>query len=156
MKKHPHAHYMALAIEAAKEALKSDDVPVGAVAVYKGEVIATAYNTRERDTDPTAHAEIRLIQEAARHLNQWQLKDVDVYVTLEPCPMCAGALVQARVRKLIYGARDPKAGCAGTLMNLTDFRGFNHRLEVIEGILEGECSQLLSDFFKRHRRTLFP
>lgn len=142
---------MALALTEARAALHHDDVPIGAIAVRKGEVIAGAHNERERRQDPTAHAEILVLQRAAKKLRRWRLDDVDVYVTLEPCPMCAGALVGARVSRLLYGAADPKAGAAYSLYNIVQDPRLNHRCEIVAGVSEEECSLLLTEFFRRKR-----
>ena len=126
-------------------------MPIGAVIVKDNQIIGRGYNLRESRMDPTAHAEMIAIRQASEHLNAWRLLDCTLYVTLEPCPMCAGAIVLSRVPRLVYGTRDPKAGCAGTLMNLLQEERFNHRTEVITGVLEDECSGLLSHFFKSLR-----
>ena len=148
----PIDHQMLLrAIEAAQQAAKAGEVPVGAV-VYRGdECLAVAHNLRETDQDPTAHAEILALREAAARINSWRLVDCRIAVTLEPCPMCAGALVNARLDRLVYGADDPKMGCVRTLDALCDDHRFNHVLEVIGGIEAERCGQLLSDFFRARR-----
>jgi tRNA(adenine34) deaminase len=147
-----HEYWMQEAILAAKEAEAINEVPIGAVIVYNEQVIGKGYNTRETSLDPTAHAEMTAIRQASIALGAWRLLDCTLYVTLEPCPMCAGAIVQARLPKVIFGTPDPKAGCAGTLMNLLQEKRFNHQVEVIEGILSTECSALLSDFFRKLRK----
>ncbi len=124
------------------------EVPVGAVVVYKGEVIAKGYNQRETLKDPTAHAEIMAIQEASKKLGGWRLIDCTLYVTLEPCAMCAGAIINARIPRLVIGAMDNRFGCCGSVDNLVDSSKFNHRVEVTYGVLEDECSLLLKNFFK--------
>ena len=140
------------AIALAKEAGASGEIPVGAVIVNKlGEAIATGVNRKERDQDPTAHAEIVAIREAARVLQDWHLVGCTLYVTLEPCPMCAGAILQARVNTLVYGADDPKAGSIRTVANLPDSPVSFHKLEAIAGIREQECQELLQDWFKNLR-----
>lgn len=144
--------YMELAIAEAKKALAHDEVPIGAVIVHKDKVIARGYNIRETSQTTLSHAELLAIAEANKSLGSWRLEDCTLYVTLEPCPMCAGALVQSRIKRLVYGAADPKAGCAGTLMNLLREDRFNHQVEVEKGILEAECSMLLKDFFKKLRQ----
>jgi tRNA(adenine34) deaminase len=126
-------------------------VPIGAVVVRNGEVIGRGHNLRETTHDPTAHAEIIAIRQASEAVGGWRLYDCDLYVTLEPCPMCAGAIIQARIANVIYGTVDPKAGCAGTLMNLLDDERFNHQTAVITGVLQGECAALLSGFFRNLR-----
>ncbi|MBW7453207.1 tRNA adenosine(34) deaminase TadA [Paenibacillus sepulcri] len=143
--------------EAIEEALKAErlgEVPIGAVIVHGDEVIGRGHNLRETSMDPTAHAEIIAIREASRKLGAWRLLDCTLYVTLEPCPMCAGALIQSRVKKVVYGTADPKAGCAGTLMNLLQEPRFNHETQLVSGLLQEECSALLTQFFRRLRGRL--
>ncbi|MDQ0417985.1 tRNA(adenine34) deaminase [Croceifilum oryzae] len=140
--------YMKMAIEEARKAEKIDEVPIGAVVVFQGKVVGRGYNLREKDQDPTAHAEMIAIQEAAKRLGSWRLIDCDLYVTLEPCPMCAGAIIQSRVRRVVFGTLDPKAGCAGSLMNLLQDARFNHQTEILSGVLQQECSDLLTQFFR--------
>lgn len=148
-----HELYMRLAIDEAKKAEAIGEVPIGAVLVKDGEVIASAHNLRETTQQPTAHAEVLAIQKASERLGTWRLCDCTLYVTLEPCPMCAGAIIQARVDTVVYGATDPKAGCAGTLMNLLQDGRFNHVAEVVPGVLAEECGALLTDFFRRLRKN---
>lgn len=143
---------MALAIEEAKKAEKINEVPIGAVIVYKGEVIGTGHNIRESSQQTLSHAELFAIQEANQYLGSWRLEDCTLYVTLEPCPMCAGAIVQSRIKRVVYGAVDKKAGCAGTLMNLLQEQQFNHQVEVTSGVLQTECRALLQDFFRHLRK----
>ena len=143
--------FMAEALDAAREAGDAGDVPIGAVAVVDGAVVATAANRRERDRDPTAHAEVLLVRELARARGDWRLGDVTVVVTLEPCPMCAGALWAARVGGLVYGAVDPKAGAIVTLHGLASDPRLNHEYPVLGGVLAEECGTLLSDFFRAAR-----
>lgn len=143
-----HQDYMTLAMAEARRALATGDVPVGAVLVHEGRVIARGRNTREALQDPAGHAEINAIRMAARLLGRWRLHGCALYVTLEPCPMCAAALVQARLPLLVYGAPDPKAGAAGTRLNLVEDRRLNHRVEVIAGVLEEPCGELLTGFFR--------
>ncbi|GAA0337028.1 tRNA adenosine(34) deaminase TadA [Bacillus carboniphilus] len=145
-------YFMSMAIEEAKKAEEIGEVPIGAVLVINDQVIAKAHNHRETDQNALAHAEILVINQACRELGTWRLEDCELYVTLEPCPMCAGALVMSRVKKVIYGAKDPKAGCAGTFMNLLNDERFNHQCEVVSGVMEEKCGQLLTDFFKELRR----
>lgn len=145
--------YMREALEEAKKAATIYEVPVGAVVVYEGEIIGRGYNQRETSNDPTAHAEILAIKEASKHLNAWRLLNCTMYVTLEPCAMCAGAIVNARIGKLVIGTRDPKRGCCGTVEDLTNHPKFNHRLEVEFGVLEDECSSIISSFFKELRES---
>lgn len=128
------------------------EVPIGAVVVKNGEIIGRGHNLRETSLDPTAHAEMLALREASKHLGAWRLSDCDLYVTLEPCPMCAGAILQGRIRRVIYAASDPKAGCAGTLMNLLEDSRFNHRSAVTSGVLQEECASMLSSFFRQLRR----
>jgi len=146
-----HEHWMREAILLAKEAEKIGEVPIGAIIVRGDEIIGRGYNLREQTMDPTAHAEMIAIRNASQQLDAWRLLECRLYVTLEPCPMCAGAIVQSRVPQVIYGTTDPKAGCAGTLMNLLQEPRFNHRTEVISDVLQEECSQLLTNFFRRLR-----
>lgn len=143
-----HTDYMEMAIEEARLALANGDVPVGAVLVYDGRVVARGRNTREAEFDPTGHAELNAVREGARALGRWRLHGCTLYVTLEPCPMCASALVQARLERLVYGALDPKQGAAGTIWNLTDEPRLNHRVEVIAGVADVACGHLLRTFFR--------
>lgn len=139
------------AIAEAKRAEDIGEVPIGAVIVRGDEIIGRGYNLRETTQDATAHAEIVAIREASQQIGAWRLLDCRLYVTLEPCPMCAGAIVQSRIPQVIYGTRDPKAGCAGTLMNLLQESRFNHQTEVIENVLQEECSTMLTQFFRKLR-----
>ena len=139
------------ALEAAEAASRIDEVPIGAVVVCQGEIIGRGYNLRETSNDPTTHAEIIAIREAALHLDAWRLLDCTLYVTLEPCVMCMGAIVLARIPRLVYACRDPKAGAAGSIYNLASDRRFNHTIEVTEGVLAEKCSEMLSGFFKSLR-----
>ncbi|WP_026674065.1 tRNA adenosine(34) deaminase TadA [Alkalihalobacterium bogoriense] len=143
---------MRMAIEQAKKAEELREVPIGAVIVYNGEVIATGYNQRETTQQAIGHAEMIAINEACKTLNTWRLTGCTLYVTLEPCPMCAGAIVQSRIDRVVFGARDPKAGCCGTIYNLISEQKFNHQAEWTEGILAEECGGLLSNFFKDLRK----
>ncbi|MCA1322429.1 tRNA adenosine(34) deaminase TadA [Bacillus tianshenii] len=144
--------FMKQAIEEAKKAEELAEVPIGAVIVKDGEIIAKAHNLRETTQRSITHAEILAIDEACKKLGTWRLEDTILYVTLEPCPMCAGAIVLSRVQKVVFGAMDPKAGCAGTLMNLLDEPRFNHQTEIVSGVLGEECGALLSDFFRKLRQ----
>lgn len=144
--------FMKYAIEEAKKAKEINEVPIGAVLVKNDEVIATGYNVREAKQQTLSHAELIAIQKANEKLNSWRLDDCTLYVTLEPCPMCAGAIVQARIKRVVYGAKDLKAGCVGTLMNLLNEERFNHQAEFRSGVLEEECRQLLTSFFKKLRK----
>lgn len=147
----PHEHWMQEAIYEAKVAESKGEVPIGAVIVYGDKIIGRGHNLRESALDGTAHAEILAIQEASRELQAWRLLHCRLYVTLEPCPMCAGAIVQSRIPHVIYGATDPKAGCAGTLMNLLQEPRFNHTTEITTDILQAECAALLTNFFRNLR-----
>lgn len=146
-----HEEFMYMALDLAKQAASQKEVPVGAVVVANGVVVGQGYNRREIDGDPTAHAEILALREAAKKVGDWRLNNAVLYVTLEPCPMCAGALVNARISQLIYGCSDPKAGAVETLYQIcSDFR-LNHRVEVVSGVLAEECASLLKDFFSKLR-----
>ncbi len=145
------AAYMGMALDEARRAADEGEVPIGAVLVCDGAVIARGRNAREKAHDPTAHAEMIAIRAAAERLGRWRLYDCTLYVTLEPCPMCAGALVNARIDRLIYGAHDPKAGAVGTLFDLSCDPRLNHRFEVIAGVRADECGEVLSAFFQRLR-----
>ena len=145
--------YMKLALELAKESLKTEDVPVGTVIVKKGEVIGKGYNRREKDNDPTAHAEILAIKEAASAVGSWHLEDCELYVTLEPCPMCAGAIINSRIKKVVFGAYEPKSGsCSGDSVANLFTLGYNHTPEVYGGICEKDCAKIITDFFKEKRQ----
>lgn len=153
--RHPfHVHHMEMALEEAEAAAREDEVPIGAVIVsaQRG-VIARAHNQREQLQDPTAHAEMIAITQAAQALRSWRLEDCFLYVTLEPCPMCAGAIVLARLPLVVYGAADPKAGACHTLYQITSDPRLNHRAQVIGGVLADRCSAILSDFFAAKRRS---
>jgi tRNA(adenine34) deaminase len=143
--------YMRMAISAAQIAEENGDVPIGAVIVYKNQIIGKAYNQREQLQDPTAHAEIIALTQAASFIESWRLHDCTMYVTLEPCPMCAGALVLGRMDRLVYGCDDPKAGACKSLYNIVQDERLNHRLEVTGGVLAEDCSRLLQEFFQRRR-----
>jgi tRNA(adenine34) deaminase len=143
--------YMKTAVEQAKIAEENGDVPIGAVIVYKNQIIGKAYNQRQQLADPTAHAEIIALTQAAAFLESWRLHDCTIYVTLEPCPMCAGALVLSRMDRLVYGCDDPKTGACKSLYNIVQDERLNHRLEVTSGVLAEECSGLLQEFFLRRR-----
>jgi tRNA(adenine34) deaminase len=147
MEKPEDSAWMREALAEARRAAEIGDVPVGAVVVLGGEVVGRGYNRREADRDPLAHAELLAIREAARRMGGWRLTGCTLYCTLEPCPMCAGALVNSRVERLVYGAADPKAGWCGTLGNLVQDPRLNHRLEVRAGVLAGESAALLRGFF---------
>ncbi len=140
--------FMKEAIIEAKKAEAIGEVPIGAIIVINGEIISRAHNLRECDQNAIAHAELLAIDKACKMINSWRLEDAELYVTLEPCPMCSGAIILSRIKRVIYGASDPKGGCAGTLMNLLQDERFNHRSEITRGVLEEECSHLLSNFFR--------
>ncbi|MFE5278568.1 tRNA adenosine(34) deaminase TadA [Bacillus cereus] len=146
-----HEKFMREAIKEAKKAELLGEVPIGAVIVYKDEIIARAHNLRESKQSSIAHAEILAIDTACKKLGTWRLEEATLYVTLEPCPMCAGASMLSRIAKVVYGANDPKGGCAGTFMNLLQDQRFNHQSEVLSGVLEEECGQLLTEFFRKLR-----
>ena len=142
---------MRLAIREALQALDHDDVPIGAVVVHNGEVIGTGHNERELREDPTAHAELIALREAARTLGSWRVLDSVIYITLEPCAMCAGAIVLARLPRVVFGARDPKAGAAGSVLDVLAEPRLNHRPELVAGVRAEECSELLRVFFAARR-----
>ncbi|MBN2456108.1 MAG: tRNA adenosine(34) deaminase TadA [Sedimentisphaerales bacterium] len=144
-------HFIHLAIEQAKIAEDNGDVPIGAVIVHQRQIIAKAYNQRQQLQDPTAHAEIIALTQAAAALQSWRLNGCTIYVTLEPCPMCAGALVLARIDRLVFGCSDPKTGACGSLYNIVRDERLNHSIEVESGVLEKDCSKLLTDFFEKRR-----
>jgi len=144
---------MRLALREAARALDHDDVPIGAVIVKDGEVIGSGHNERELRSDPTAHAEMIALREAARALRSWRVLDTVMYVTLEPCAMCAGAIVLARLARLVYGAADPKAGACGSVLDVTGEQRLNHRVPVTSGVLEADCSELLREFFRKKRKA---
>ncbi|MBN1947137.1 MAG: nucleoside deaminase [Bradymonadales bacterium] len=143
---------MRLAIDQAELASRLGEIPIGAVVIHEGAVIGAAHNRRELDQDPVAHAEILAIRQAARRLGSWRLLGTTLYVTLEPCAMCAGALVLARVARLVFGCRDPKAGAVRSLYQICDDNRLNHRLEIVEGVEGQRCAELLSGFFEKIRR----
>lgn len=147
-----HEHFMRLALDEARAALLEDEVPIGALVVHEGRVIAAAHNQREQLRDPTAHAEMIAITQAAESLGSWRLERCTLYVTLEPCPMCAGAILQARIPELVYGARDPKAGAVDTLYRLLADPRLNHQTRVSGGVLAEACGAVLTDFFREQRR----
>ena len=140
--------YMKEAIRQAHKAWKLGEVPIGCVIVREGKIIARGYNRRNTDKNTLAHAELLAIRKASRAVGDWRLEDCTIYVTLEPCQMCAGAIVQARIPRLVIGSRNPKAGCAGSVLNLLQVPAFNHQVEITEGVLEEECSLMLTNFFR--------
>ncbi len=144
-------YFMRLALREGKQALEHDDVPIGAVLVRDGDVLAVGHNERELRQDPTAHAEIIVLREAARLAGSWRVLDAELYVTLEPCAMCAGAIVLARIARVVYGATDPKAGACGSVLDVLGEPRLNHRAEVSGGLLAPECGGMLSDFFAARR-----
>ena len=144
--------FMTLALQEAKRAAEIDEVPIGAVVVKDDEVISKAHNLRETLQDATAHAELLAIKEACEVLGTWRLIGCTLYVTLEPCPMCAGAIILSRVNKLVFGAKDPKGGACGSVVNLTADDRFNHRPEVVEGVMAKECGEILKAFFQGKRK----
>lgn len=144
-------HFMMLALQQAEEAAAEDEVPVGAVIVHAGRVVAAAHNQRERLRDPTAHAEMIAVTQAADSLNSWRLENCTLYVTLEPCPMCAGAVLQARIPRVVYGADDPKAGAVRSLYRLLEDPRLNHRCKIRGGVLAERCGAVLSEFFRKQR-----
>ena len=146
-----HEHYMQLALEEARQAMAEDEVPVGAVIVRSDQVVARAHNQREQLSDPTAHAEMIAITQAAAACGSWRLEGCTLYVTLEPCPMCAGAILQARIPVVVYGAADPKAGAVHTLFRLLDDPRLNHRCLTVPGVLGEPCAVILSRFFRQQR-----
>ena len=144
--------YMKAAIKQAKKAENIDEVPIGCVIVYHGKIIARGYNRRNIDKNTLSHAELNAIKKASKRLGDWRLDDCEMYVTLEPCQMCAGAIVQSRIKKIYIGSMNPKAGSAGSVINLLQGKEFNHQVEIESGILQEECSGMLSDFFKNLRK----
>jgi tRNA(adenine34) deaminase len=143
--------FMQQAVELARQCVDCEDVPVGALVTRAGRVIGRGYNQREKLQDPTAHAEMIALTAAAAYVGHWRLEDCTLYVTLEPCPMCAGALVLARLPRLVYGAADPKGGACGSLFTITEDPRLNHRVETVAGILAEPCAELLREFFRRRR-----
>lgn len=143
--------YMREAIRQAKKALALEEVPIGCVIVYEDRIIGRGYNRRNTDKNTLAHAELQAIKKASRKLGDWRLEGCTMYVTLEPCQMCAGALVQSRIDKVVIGSMNPKAGCAGSVLNLLQMEQFNHQVEIVIGVLGDECSAMLSDFFRELR-----
>ncbi|MCI5493457.1 MAG: tRNA adenosine(34) deaminase TadA [Lachnospiraceae bacterium] len=143
--------FMRAAIREAKKAEKLEEVPIGCVIVQDHKIIARGYNRRNTDKNTLAHAELSAIKKASKKTGDWRLEDCTMYVTLEPCQMCAGAIVQCRLKKVVIAAMNPKAGCAGSVLNLLQIPSFNHQVEIERGVLEEECSQMLSDFFRNLR-----
>lgn len=145
--------YMKQAIAQAKKAYKLDEVPIGCIIVHDGKVIGRGYNRRNTDKTTLGHAEITAIKKASKVIGDWRLEECTLYVTLEPCQMCAGAIVQARIPKVVIGSMNAKAGCAGSILNILEMPGFNHQCEVVRGICEEECSNMLKTFFKELRES---
>ena len=148
--------FMREAMRQAKKAMAIDEVPIGCVIVSGGRIVARGYNRRNKDVNTIAHAETGAIRKASRKLGDWRLEDCTIYITLEPCPMCAGAIVQARIRRCVIGCMNPKAGCAGSILNLLQEKRFNHQVELTKGVLEEECSAMLSDYFRDLRKRKKP
>lgn len=148
--------YMYEAIKQARRAARLSEVPIGCVIVYDDKIIARAYNRRNTDKSTLAHAEIIAIKKAAKYIGDWRLEDCTMYVTLEPCPMCAGAIVQARIPRVVMGTMNAKAGCAGSVLNLLQTDGFNHKAEITKGVLADECKKMMQDFFKEVREGKRP
>ncbi len=144
--------YMKIALDEAKKTEMSQDVPIGAVIVKNGEIIATGYNEREARGDSTAHAEVQAIRQACEKLGGWHLDSCELYVTLEPCPMCMGAIVNSRIKRVVFGAKDAKAGACGSVFNFNDYP-LNHKPEIVGGVMENEGRKLLSDFFSKRRKN---
>lgn len=144
--------YMKEAIRQAKKAEALGDVPIGCVIEYQGKIIGRGYNRRMADKTVLAHAEILAMRKACRKMGDWRLEDCTMYITLEPCPMCAGAIVQARIPRVVVGCMNPKAGCAGSVLDLLHQPGLNHQVEMVQGVLEEECSEMLTSFFKALRQ----
>lgn len=144
--------FMRQAIKLAKKAADNGDVPIGCVIVYEGKVIGRGYNRRNIDKISIAHAEIMAIKKASKYIGDWRLEECTMYVTLEPCQMCAGAIVQARIPKVVIGCMNPKAGCAGSIINILDIKEFNHQVEIEKGVLEEESSSLMKEFFRWLRK----
>ncbi len=145
--------YMKEAIRQAKKAYAIGEVPIGCVIVYEDKIIGRGYNRRTIDKNPLAHAELIAIKKASKKMGDWRLEDCTLYVTLEPCQMCSGAIVQARMKKVVVGCMNPKAGCAGSILNLLQVEQFNHQVELETGILEEECSMMMKNFFKELRKA---
>lgn len=146
-----HIKYMKEALRQAKKAYALGEVPIGCVIVYEDKIIARGYNRRNTDKNTLAHAEITAINRASKKIGDWRLEDCTLYVTLEPCQMCAGAIVQSRITNVVMGCMNPKAGCGGSILNILEMPEFNHQVNVLRGVMEEECSQILQDFFKELR-----
>ena len=146
-------YYMRKAFEQAKLAYDRDEVPIGCVIAYNGKIIGKGYNKRNGKKNPLFHAEIEAINEACEVINDWRLEECVLFVTVEPCPMCAGAIVQARIKEVVFGTRNKKAGCGGSVLNILDCDGLNHRVKITKGVMKEECGELMSDFFRKMRET---
>lgn len=144
--------FMKEAVKQAKKAWKIEEVPIGCVIVYEGKIIGRGYNRRTTDKNTLAHAELLAIKRASKKMGDWRLEDCTMYVTLEPCQMCSGAIIQARIKRVVVGCMNPKAGCAGSILNLLQMEEFNHQAELETGVLEEECSLLMKEFFKELRK----
>lgn len=144
--------YMKEALKQARKAYKLGEVPIGCVIVYEDKIIARGYNRRKTDKNTLSHAELQAIKKASRVMGDWRLEDCDMYVTLEPCQMCSGAIVQSRMTRVVVGCMNPKAGCAGSILNLLQMEEFNHQVELTTGVLEEECSGMMKEFFKELRQ----
>lgn len=152
--KNIHEKYMKEALKQAKKALALGEVPIGCVIVHEGKVIGRGYNRRNTDKNTLSHAEITAIRKASKYIGDWRLEECTIYITLEPCQMCAGALVQARMTEVVIGCMNPKAGCGGSILNLLEMPEFNHQVKVVRGVMEEECAALLKEFFKELRARL--
>lgn len=148
-----HEYFMREALKEARAAFESGEVPIGCVIVYNNKIIGRGHNLRNNRKNPLCHAEISAINEAAAYIGDWRLEECTLYVTVEPCPMCAGAIVQARIPNVVFGTRNVKAGCAGSILNILDEPRFNHQVDVTEGILQEECAKPMGEFFKRFRKS---
>ena len=146
-------YYMKLAIKEAKKAYEKEEIPIGVLIVRDDIIVARAYNLKESNTDTTEHAEIRAIKKASKKLDSWRLNDCEMYTTLEPCPMCAGAIIQARIKKVYIGTMDEKTGAVGSKLNLFEDYTFNHKVDVERDVLKEECKKILQDFFKELRKS---
>lgn len=152
MKSNIDEKYMRIALKEAQNAVILDEVPVGAVIVKDGKILAKSHNLREKSNDPTSHAEINAIRKACKKLNSWRLEGATIYVTIEPCSMCAGTLLQCRISRIVYGASDPKGGAIESSLELFNAKNINHHPEILGGVLKEECSQLISSYFKSKRK----
>lgn len=154
MKKSVHNYFMSLALKEARKAYRAGEVPVGSVIVHKGKVIGRAHNSPILRNDPTGHAEIIAIRKACRKIGNYRLNDATLYVTIEPCPMCAGAIVNARIKTVVYGVREEKWGADGSVVNILRHKNLNHKVKVIKGVMEEECKNILQEFFREKRKKV--